>query len=455
MLKIWLTWLQPRLGVFGTALVLSNPISAYAAPKPVAVNNTKVPTQPSIWSSAKSTGTTLSPALLSGIPATPDLAVRQLAINSMMTSGLKPTIAATKVPVGLKPTVSVAKTPQSNRKAIASFVAPSAKFKKLSAKATKPQPVKHSVAAALARAIDPQTPLPVPGLFIGNTDVRVSERILPRVKPSIGQPLSAVPEIGAPTPLSAMMSAKTAVDPFPVVRPEMMGKLQSAPVVASASKNSAPHALNPIAVIPAKQPQAVAPKQADLKTEAPHSLDPIAAIPSGLQRLLGNNLNSQPKVVTAPIVQATATVRKSSSFLALKQFVSPAKTTPTPVSMASLQLATAQAYTSVPKFDIPGEKIFAVRPTVNLLGVNRVEQKSFTTKVVGRKSDVSLMNDRQLTPATKQSWTVVTRSNNLGGLILGSQSLPTVTKFVGLLPMNTLTTPAAVGLPARNLANFN
>ncbi|WP_310428769.1 hypothetical protein [Chamaesiphon sp. VAR_48_metabat_135_sub] len=455
MLKIWLTWLQPRLGVFGTALVLSNPIYSYAAPKPVAISNSnKIPTQPSTWSSAKSTGTTLSPELLSGIPVTPDLAVRQLAINTMMTSGIKPAISATKIPLaGIKPTISATKPHQSNRKVLANLAAPAAKFKKLS-KATKPQPVKHSVATALAQAISPQTPLPVPGLFIGNTDVKLSDRVLPNVKP-MAQPMSAAPEIGAPTPLSAMMTAKTAVDPFPVVRPELMGKLQSAPVVASTAKNSAPHAINPIAVIPARRPQTVAPKQIGLKTEAPHSLDPIAAIPSGLQRLLGNNLNSQPMVAVAPIAKAT-TIANKPSLLALKQFISPTKATPTPVTMASLQLATAQAYTSVPKFDIPGEKILAVKPAVNLLGVGLGQQKSVTTKVVGRKTNsVALMNDRQLTPAVKQPWTAVTRSNNLGGLILGSQSLPTVTKFFGLLPTNRLATSTTVGLPARSLADFN
>jgi hypothetical protein len=455
MLKIWLTWLQPRLGVFGTALVLSNPIYSYAAPKPVAVSNaTKIPTQPSIWSSAKSTGTTLSPAVLSGIPATPDLAVRQLAINSMMTSGIKPTISATKIPLVIKPTIAAAKTPQSNRKSLANLVTPAAKFKKLSKTTTKQQPVKHSVATALAQAINPQTHLPVPGLFIGNTDVKLSDRFLPNAKP-MAQPMSAAPEIGAPTPLSAMMTAKFAVDPFPVVRPELMGKLQGAPVVASTAKNSAPHAINPIAVIPARQPQTVAPKQIDLKTEAPRSLDPIAAIPSGLQQLLGNNLNSKPMVAVAPLAKAK-TIANKSSLLALKQFISPTKATPTPATIASLQLATAQAYTTVPKFDIPGEKILAVKPAVNLLSVDLGQQKSLTTKVVGRKTNnVALMNDRQLTPATKQSWTAVTRSNNLGGLILGSQSLPTVSKFAGLLPANMLTTPTAVGLPARSLSNFN
>jgi hypothetical protein len=452
MLKIWLTWLQPRLGVFGTALVLLNPICAYAAPKPVAVTNaTKIPVQPSLWSSTKSTGTTIDRELLNAIPGTPDLAVRQLAINSMMTSGMRRNVAVKNTARS-----PVAKISPTNRKALASIISPAPKFKKLSTKATKPQQVKNSVvAAALARAIDPQNTLPVPGLFIGNTEDRVSKRISPNVKPT-SQRISFAPEIGAPTPLSAMMAAKTAIDPFPVVRPELMRKLQAASVIANVpGRNTSPQVLKPIAVIPTGKPQATAPKGIDLKANAPHSLDPIAAIPSGLQRLLGNNLNSQPtSQPTIAVPVATATAAKPSSLLALKQFVTPANAISTSVSASSLQLATAQAYTNVaPKFDIPGESILSVKPTVNLLA-NRTQKNSNTTVVISKSNYVSLMSDRQLTPAIKQSWTIVNPQNNLGGLILGSQSLSTMPKTVGLLP-GTLTNPTSRSLPARSLANFN
>jgi hypothetical protein len=474
MLKIWLTWLQPRLGVFGTALVLSNPLCSYAATKPVTVTTaTKLQMQPSQWSSIKSTGTTIEQELLNAIPGTPDLAVRQLAIDSMTTSGMRPNIPVAKTPQNtavakvVRKSVaktaqanrkalgkSVAKTPQANRKALASIVSPAPKFKKLSTKATKPQQVKQSVvAAALTRAINPQNTLPVPGLFIGNTEDRVSKRISPNLKPT-SQPLSSASEIGAPTPLSAMMAAKTAVDPFPVVRPELMRKLQGSSVVANVpGRSTTPQVLNPIAVIPNGRTPLVATKAIDLKANAPHSLDPIAAIPAGLQRLLGNNLNSKPTIAVAPIATATAT--KPSSLVALKQFVTPTNAISTSVvSTNSLQLATAQAYTSVPKFDIPGETILSVKPTVNLLA-NRPQNNLKTTVVVSKSNFVPLMSDRQLTPATKQSWMEVNQQSNLGGLILGSQSLSTVPKTVGLLPINTLTNSASMGLPARDLADFH
>jgi hypothetical protein len=75
MLKIWLTWLQPSIGVLGTALVLSNPLYSSAAPNSNAANRaTKTPAQPPQWSSAKSDGTSIDKALLKGIAVTPDQA---------------------------------------------------------------------------------------------------------------------------------------------------------------------------------------------------------------------------------------------------------------------------------------------------------------------------------------------------------------------------------------------
>jgi hypothetical protein len=89
MLKIWLTWLQPSVGVLGTALVLSSPLCSYAATKPATVRNiTKVSTQVSPWSNLKANGTRIDRELLSGVAPTPDLAVRQLAVNSIGSKGL-------------------------------------------------------------------------------------------------------------------------------------------------------------------------------------------------------------------------------------------------------------------------------------------------------------------------------------------------------------------------------
>ncbi|MCY7336743.1 MAG: hypothetical protein LH613_11105, partial [Chamaesiphon sp.] len=412
MLKIWLTWLQPGLGVFGTALVLSNPLCAYATIKPVAYSISKIPTQ-SQWSIARSTGTTLDKQSMSGIASTPDLAVRRLAIAAMTTPAMRSAIP-------------VAKMRPSSRNTLNSFVLPSAKFSQSSARvkslSQQPQP-KNSVAAALARAINPQNPVPVPGLFIGNSGVRTAKRFAPTV--TTRQSIASATEIGAPTPLSAMMAAKVSIDPFPVVRPELMQKLERGVTASAPATKTGSSAINPLAEIPSRRPQAVKSKGISQKVAATHSLDPIAAIPSGLQRLLGNNLNSQPIVASAPVAKAISI--KPRAVLALKQLASPA-VVPTSVSASSLQLATAQAYTTVPKFDIPGERLLSAKPmksTANLLLAKR-GQKNLNTAVVTRKSNYVAI----LTATPKQSWTIVNQSSNLGGLILGSPPVSGMSKVV-------------------------
>jgi hypothetical protein len=437
MLKIWLTWLQPSLGILGTALVLSNPLCTYAASKPFVVRNTtpKVPTQASQWSAMKLNGTRIDGELSSKIALTPDLAVRQLAMNSMTTPGISP--------------IAKVKTPQIGRNAVASFVSPSVNLPKTSAKASKqakPQYVKNSVAAALAQAINPQTPIPVPGLYIGNSTPRGASKVASTAK-AFPQPVAATTEIGAPTPLSAMMAAKTAIDPYPVVRPELMQKLDRNPV---AVKTAPVVDLSPIANIPTVKSQSAAPKtilpQAKANpAAAPYkSLDPIANIPSGLQRLLGNNLNSQPMVASAK-----AKVNRANPLVALRQLVSPSTPAVPSVNAASLQLATAQAYTAnVPKFSIPGETMLTAKqfqPMKNLVVAKRI-QKNFSAIITSNQRNYTTT----LAP-TKQPWMVVDRRNSLGGLILGSQPLTSVPQVASLLPTNA----SSVGLPARNLVNFN
>jgi hypothetical protein len=449
MLKIWLTWLQPSLGVLGTALVLSYPLYSYAAPKPVVAGKFnkahQVPVPVSGWSIAKSSGTTIDNELSSAIAITPDMAVRQLAMGSMATSGLQP--------------IAPKKTLHSNRDALAKFIPPSsARFQNLAAQPTKPQNVKNSVAEALARASNIQAPVKVPGLYIGTADVRVSARVLPTAKP-LAQAIASS-EIGAPTPLSAMMAAKATVDPFPVVRPELMQKLDGnrnaarIPVI-----QKAPQALNPLAAIPTRQSKAVAPKAIAHKVPEYHSLDPIAAIPSGLQRLLGNNLNSVPTVAATPL--ATTTTATPNPMVALRQFISPTgEVAPVPVTAASLQLATAQAYAiAPPKFSIPGETILAAKSsqptTTNVLVVKRVQKNLTATAPVRKSKYVAILSELQLTPTPKQPWMLVDRPTNLGGLILGSQSPAAMPKVVGLTSANTLKNSTSVGLPARNILNIN
>ena len=180
------------------------------------------------------------------------------------------------------------------------------------------------------------------------------------------------------------------------------------------------------------------------------SLDPIAAIPSGLQKLLGNNLNSQPIVAANPV--AKANTKAVNPMVALRQIVSPGTdTVTTGVNAASLQLATAQAYTSVPKFNIPGETLLTAKqfkPVNDLLIVKRTPQNFTIAATSNRKASYVTT----LAPATKQSWTVVSQHNNLGGLILGSQQQATSSRVASLLPTDT---SAAIGLPVRALVDIN
>jgi hypothetical protein len=451
MLKIWLTCLQPSLGILGTALVLSYPQYSQAAPKPVVAGKinkakvNKVPVPVSQWSTTRSSGTTIDSELSSSLSIVPDMAVRQLAMGSMATSGIQTKIAPKKAL-------------PSKQNALAKFGTPaSAGFPNLSAKATKPQNVKNDVAEALARANKVQAPVPVPGLYIGTSDVRVSAKVLPTAKP-LAQAIASS-QIGAPTPLSAMMAAQTAVDPFPVVRPEMMQKLDRQNTASISTIPKATTSLDPIATIPTAPSQAVAPKATASVSQAPeyHSLDPIAAIPSGLQRLLGNNLNSESTTATVPVAKTTT---NPNEMVALGRFVSPTgEEAPTPITAASLQLATAQAYSSVPpKFSIPGETMLtakSVKPSTDALVVNRVQKNSTATAPTRKSKYVAILNDRQLTPTPKQPWMLVDRPTNLGGLILGSQAPAAMPRMVGigLIPLTAQKNSA--GLPARSVLGIN
>ena len=466
MLKIWLTWLQPSLGVLGTALLLSSTLCVRAATKPPAVRTQPAPAQVSPWSTVKSSGTRIDRELVNRVAPTPDLAVRQLAVSAMTV----PAMPAPSAAIEIRP---------HRRTYASSVISPSLKQQKRTTKASKFQPKNNDVASALSQAINPTSaPIPVPGIYIGNSNGNTASKFAPKAAPkTVTRSTLVATEIGAPTPLSAMMAAKPAIDPFPVVRPELMQKLDRMPVTASVPTidKTAPSALNPIAAIPAKPIKTVLSAVVSPKPTTPvHSLDPIAAIPSGLQRLLGNNLNSQPIASTSV---ATASAPKTNSMVALTQFISPtvASVPSSAVNAASLQLATAQAYTAsvpkfsipgetlanaqtytanVPKFSIPGETLLTAKPLKSVINLASVKpgQKSFTTTdtVASRKSTYVASS---LTPATpKQSWLVVNQRNNLGGLILGSQQLAATPQVASLLPTDT---SASVGLPVKALVDVN
>jgi hypothetical protein len=432
MSKIWLTWLQPSLGVLGTALVLSNPLCSSAAPNSGTTASTKVPAPYPSWSGLKSTGTNIDrlggalrvQQLLKGIPTSPDQAVRQLAIDTMATSGKQPSVASVKRPQNFDP--------------LASFTGAPVRFQQLSAKAKKPVQIKQSIAAALKPTTQAKTKVVVPGLAIGTADVRVSSQVLPTIKPTAAV---VTARVSTPVQLAAVGSDKTVATPFPVVRPELMQKLEANPVVASVGDvKTASRDLRSIGL----------PKVIDTI-----SINPVASIPNGLQQLLGNNLDGSIKVSVVPVSKATGPNFRSMS--ALTKLVSPSElVAPASVTTASLRLATAQSYTNVIKFSIPGETIVASKPTTAANTVTAQVQKSLTTATSGRKSNyVSLVTERGSISAIGQSWISVSQTSNLGGLILGSQQLATLPKVIGLLPTNTVKLSSFTGSTVSDLGNIN
>jgi hypothetical protein len=423
MSKIWLTWLQPSLGVLGTALVLSNPLCSSAAPNSGTTASTKVPAPYPTWSGVKSTGTNIDQQLLKGIPTTPDQAVRQLAIDTMA-NGAKPSVAAAKRPQNFDP--------------LASFTGAPVRFQQLSAKAKQPSQIKQSIAAALNPTTKAKTKVVVPGLAIGTGSVRVASQVLPTVKPVV------TARVSTPVQLAAAVADKTekVATPYPVVRPELMQKLEATPIVASrvAEIKTASRDLRSIGL----------PKAIDTI-----SINPVASIPDGLQKLLGNNLDGSIKVSVVPVSKATGPNFRSMS--ALTKLVSPSElVAPASVTIASLRLATAQSYSNVIKFSIPGETIVASKPTTTANSVTARVQKSVTTATSGQKSkSVTLMTERGSISAIGQSWIAATQSSNLGGLILGSQQLATLPKVIGLVPANTMKLSAFTGSTVSDLGNIN
>jgi hypothetical protein len=430
MSKIWLTWLQPSLGVLGTALVLSNPLCSSAAPNSGTTASTKVPAPYPSWSDLKSTGTNIDPQLLKGIPTSPDQAVRQLAVDTIAKSGQQPSIAAVKRPQNFDP--------------LASFTGAPVRFQQLSAKAKQPVQIKQSIAAALNPTTKAKTKVVVPGLAIGTGDVRVSSQVLPTIKPATA--VAATTRVSAPVQLTAMVPAKADLDkvatPFPVVRPELMRQLEANPVVANRVNDvkTASRDLKSIGL----------PKVIDTI-----SINPVASIPNGLQQLLGNNLDGSIKVSVAPVSKATGPNFRSMS--ALTKLVSPSElVAPASVTTASLRLATAQSYTNVVKFSIPGETIVASKPTTTATAATPRVQTSLATATSGRNSNyVALMTERGSISAIGQSWISVSQSSNLGGLILGSQQLATLPKVIGLLPANAGKFASFTGSTVSDLGNIN
>lgn len=446
MLKTWLTWLQPGVSGLGILLLVASPLCSIAAPKPKSFANSKTPSQQPQWSVASIGGNTISSNITkevrsSGIAATPDVAVRQLALNSMVTTGKQPTSVATHLR-------------RDSRSAVSGLHSPSIRSQHLSANAAVNMPV---------------APV-VPGIFIGNSDVRMPSQFLPSATKPAPQTVAAGKAIGSPTSLSAMMATTNinAANPFPVVTPELMQKLGTAPTIASArSAGKAVHSLDPIAVMTSgsshkatKFIDANAVASAKLQPGTVKSLDPIASIPSGLQRLLGNDLNSESRSTTRSAVKASgsdqavakATNAKANLLAAMQPLSALTNPNNNDVSAPNLQLATAQAYTSVPKFSIPGDKVSSraiSKPAVSIASSNDQVPASF----VQPKTN-AMVSDRYLGMSLRQSWMTTSQRNNLGGLILGSQAMSTDTRKIGLGATSTVKTSSS-GLSAFNPDKFN
>ncbi len=437
MLKFWLTWLQPGLGLLGIGLLLSNALSVSAAPKLAEVGSTshtskqhsaKQSNRPAVstLAAALSQQSNQPPSILGGISNTPDSAVRQLAINAMSMSGASTANLTAKVKVG------------NSSDAIANFLSPVGQDRKIQAFGSpKTQPAKRPIAIAASKVQPSSSVVVVPGLFIGNADIRMSSRFLP-----VSQPVATVPAnrlVATTMPTAMMMSSSAIAEPFPVVRPERMQTLKSEPSVTIAKVPTAPAANNP-----------------------------IASITTGLQQLLGNQQNPSPATIAAPVAKAVAP--KTNSLLALSQLVSPAPVVIAPVANGpSLQLATAQAYTSAAKFDIPGVMISQMPATKSVqfpstvLTTKKVERNLTATVAKRQNNYVALMNDRtganltnkyfQIQP--RQSWSAVNRSNQLGGLILGSPMPTTVSRGIALLPTDLLKPSFTNGMTRKSSAQVN
>lgn len=434
MLKTWLTRLQPGVSGLGILLLVASPLCSVATPKPKAFTNSKIPSQQPQWSVASigsftsgETNSNRNMPSIGGIAATPDIAVRQMALNAMSRTGM-PSKIATHIR-------------KDSRSAISGLHAPSIRSHNLSARAMPTAPV-------------------VPGIFIGNSDVRMPSKFLPTAARTAPQTVAEGKAIGAPTSMSAMMATTNinAGSPFPVVTPELMQKLGTTSTVARAkSAGKGVQYLDPIAVMNSRASQkgnkfidsnSVASTQ--LQPGMAKSFDPIASIPSGLQRFLGNDTNGEARVATKAVAKTNGshrTVAKAANakanLLAVLQPLSHF-TNSSNVSAPNLQLATAQAYTSVPKFSIPGDRVSS----------SHASGSHHAPAVVRPKTNVAMSSDRYLGMSLRQSWTTISQRNNLGGLILGSQAMSTDTRRIGLDATSTVKASSNGSLTS-NLDKFN
>jgi hypothetical protein len=380
MLRTWLTWLQSGVGAAGMAFVLSNALYASANPAAATGKNTSDLTknnkQPALAPSTN--GTTIDRELQSvTVSDTPDVAVRQLATQSMTSGGgrIAPTVSSAMPAI-----VPATTAPASQGQVVASTV-----------------PSMYVDRSATA----------VPGLFIGNSDVVVPEKLLPAT---------------AKTPNQVATTTKAVVTKYPAVAPvEAFPVFKSAPATVAAKPA-------PIPVVPMA-----------VKTQpATSNSNPLAAIPNALKQIVGGDtaLESTQTVVAKDNVDDGSIM----AMLGNKKIQPMAATTETASRGVNLNLDTARAFNISSNFNMPGVKAIANPLTsVNLtrnepsVVVAIREIKNDVAKSVNRQSgkyvaalnvpNASIPKIEFQQPRAATVWVETSeKSSNLGGLILGQRA---------------------------------
>jgi hypothetical protein len=420
MLKIWLTCLQPSLGILGVVLVLSNAVAAQAGTKATGILPNKIskgqPQQKSAKPSAppqhlgeKGTGIVMTStpqaarAFDYSVSVTPDAAVRQLALDTIANSQRK------------TPTVATKTSPQHS--GVARFVSPSP----VSVSSITP---KSANGKFVRPSVNPGTTV-VSGLFIGNSNTGTFDRPIENFPNLAISPNQAVlPVVAQPVALAKVSAPIKPVTSTEAVVPRTTG--QSNPSATAVPKGLEQFLGN--------EPKSI--------QSAPV---PNTTVAKGLEQFLGNEPKSIQTDSITPV--ALATPVKVESTLALSEIVTPTKAAARNTNASSLQLATSRAYDSAADFDLPGvatqlQAVKTAQPKVKLLAVKTVKS-NLAKAVIQRKNDyVTLMSDKSLTAQSPQSGATVGEGNSLGGLILGSRS----TNEVAALPLNVLKASSKKGL---------
>jgi hypothetical protein len=457
MLKIWLTWLQPSLGVLGLVFVFCNTVYAQAASKIMGANNKKVQS-PQIASKSIGTDFQQRKSELTAIGSEPpDVAVRRLAMGTIADSERQ-----------TPRSYNAQANPQSGD-AIASVLLPSNQGVRSGANT---QWVKHSVAHSPQGQMAAANPAPssaviVPGLFIGTT---ASANSVARFRPASQSVAPVVTKaIVPPTPSVSATDSTTVAEAFPVLLPEQLPGFSSSGssvVTAKAAQTESISIARGLqGILGNESNTAIAPSNSD------------TTVATGLQQFLGNEPNRIQTDSIAPVARAI----------------------PRPMSPngANLYLATSEVYSSAAKFDMPtdaeeaGVKLApTTTPKAVITNSDRVNAPTAATKlvltsnsgqaivklapasivkavtvnsqtvnlsmaVVERKNNtVSLLRDKPFKRRNRQSWQTVSQGHNLGGLILGSRaSRCNGANEIAQLPMNVLKASGEKSLALFNSAN--